>query len=107
MGAGFYTYYIHARDYVIISYLSRDSMSTTQLMKFLLHTESRLQSPDVPSLLERLASETTPSYSTQRASRATDRWEWPGDEASYYYALRKGVWLPVCPLCRSKNYTGV
>ena len=81
-------------------------MSMTQLMKFLLHTESRLQSPDVPSLLERLASETTPSYSTQRASRATDRWEWPGDEASYYYVLRKGVWLPVCPLCTSKNYTG-
>ena len=44
---------------VIISYLSRDSMSMTQLMKFLLHTESRLQSPDVPSLLKRLASETT------------------------------------------------
>ena len=30
----------------------------TQLMKLLLHTKSRLQSPDVPLLLERLASET-------------------------------------------------
>ena len=63
-------------------------MSMTQLMKFLLHTESRLQSPDVHSLLERLASETTPSYSTQRASRATDRWEWPGDEAIIMYCVK-------------------
>ena len=52
------TYYIHERYYVIILYLSRDSMSMTWLMKFLLHTESRLQSPDVPSLLERLARKT-------------------------------------------------
>ena len=42
------TYYVHECYYVIISYLSRDSMSMTRLMKFLLHTESRLQSPDVP-----------------------------------------------------------
>ena len=41
--------YIHTRNYVIISYLSRDSISMTRLMKFPLHTESRLQSLDVPS----------------------------------------------------------
>ena len=52
-------YFIHMRDYVIISYLSHDSMSMTQLMKFLLQMESRLQSPDVPSLLEHLANKTT------------------------------------------------
>ena len=39
---------------------------------------------------------TSPSYSTQRASRTTDRWEWPGDKAIIMYCVKGCGLQSVC-----------